>query len=49
MVRAGNWLHKDELLLLQDNQATVANIQIGVRVLLKFCKRSNLTARVRSI
>ena len=49
MVRAGNWLHKDEALLLQDSQASVANIQIGARQLLKSCKRRNLTARVRSI
>lgn len=48
-VRAGNWLHKDEPLLLQDSQASVANIQIGARMLRKSCKRRNLTARVRSI
>jgi hypothetical protein len=49
MVRAGNWLHKDEPLLLQDSQTSVANIHIGARLLPKSCKRRNLTTRVRSI
>jgi hypothetical protein len=48
-VRAGNWLHKGEPLALQDSQASVADIQIGARLLIRSRKRRNLTARVGSI